>query len=79
MAGKEILIKSIEQAIPTYAMACFDLKKSFCNQVRAMVSRYWWCSHKNLIAHVDQSKALSRKARPIAFLFKATKMSETTK
>jgi hypothetical protein len=37
------------------------------------------CSHKNLIAHVEQSKALSRKAKPIAFLFKATKMSETTK
>jgi hypothetical protein len=37
------------------------------------------CSHENLMAHVEQSKALSRKAKPIAFLFKATKMSETTK
>jgi hypothetical protein len=37
------------------------------------------CSHKNLMAHVEQSKALSRKAKLIAFLFKATKVSETTK
>jgi hypothetical protein len=37
------------------------------------------CSHENLMAHMEQSKTLSRKAKPIAFLFKATKMSETTK
>jgi hypothetical protein len=37
------------------------------------------CSHGNLIAHVEQSKALSHKAKPVAFLFKATKMSKTTK
>jgi hypothetical protein len=31
------------------------------------------------MAHVEQSKALSRKNKMIVFLFKATKMSETTK
>jgi hypothetical protein len=40
MAGKEILIKAMAQAIPTYAMACFDLTKSFCGQVKSMISRY---------------------------------------
>jgi hypothetical protein len=42
MTGKEILIKAIAQAIPTYAMASFDLTKSFCDQVRTMISHYWW-------------------------------------
>jgi hypothetical protein len=40
---------------------------------------YQFCSHKNLMAHVEQSEALSRKAKLIAFLFKATKASKTTK
>jgi hypothetical protein len=31
------------------------------------------------MAHMEQSKALSHKAKPIAFLPKATKMNETTK
>ena len=41
-AGKEILIKACTQAIPMHAMACFDITKSLCDQISAMVCRYWW-------------------------------------
>jgi hypothetical protein len=37
------------------------------------------CSHGNLMAHMEQSKPLSRKAKPIVFLSRATKMSQITK
>jgi len=41
-AGKEILIKAIAQAIPTFAMSCFDLTKTLCDDISRIVCRYWW-------------------------------------
>ena len=41
-AGKEILIKAVAQAIPLFAMSCFDITKRFCDDIGSMVCRYWW-------------------------------------
>jgi len=41
-AGKEILIKAIAKAIPTFAMGCFDMTKPLYGQISTMICRYWW-------------------------------------
>lgn len=41
-AGKEILIKAVAQAIPVFAMGCFDITKEICSQISAMIARFWW-------------------------------------
>ncbi|XP_058757456.1 uncharacterized protein LOC131630719 [Vicia villosa] len=41
-AGREILIKAVVQAIPTYVMSCYKLPISVCNELEALVSNFWW-------------------------------------
>ncbi|XP_052878272.1 uncharacterized mitochondrial protein AtMg00310-like [Gossypium arboreum] len=57
--GKEVFIKAILQAIPTYTMGCFLLPKSVCEDIEKIIANFlWqkgygkrgihWCSWSNL-------------------------------
>lgn len=41
-AGKDILKKACAQAIPVFAMTCFDITKNLCEEINSMISKYWW-------------------------------------
>jgi hypothetical protein len=42
MGGKEILLKAVPQAIPTYAMSVYKLPKVICKGISSTIARYWW-------------------------------------
>ncbi|GJN32546.1 hypothetical protein PR202_gb21060 [Eleusine coracana subsp. coracana] len=43
-AGREVLLKSVAQAVPTYPMSCFLLPVTTCKKMRTSISNFWWGS-----------------------------------
>ena len=41
-AGKEILIKAVAQAIPTYTMSYFKLLDTLYDELTSMIRNFWW-------------------------------------
>ncbi|CAN6678460.1 unnamed protein product [Malus baccata var. baccata] len=44
-AGKEVLIKTVVQAIPAYPMTIFKFPANVCNDLDSIISKFWW-GHK---------------------------------
>jgi hypothetical protein len=40
--GKEVLLKSVVQAIPIYIMSCFQIPVGIYDKMRPIISNYWW-------------------------------------
>ena len=40
--GREILIKAVLQAMPTFTMGCVKIPKSLCKDIEALIRKFWW-------------------------------------
>lgn len=46
-AGKEILLKTVAQAMPNYAMNVYLLLLDLCKDLERMINSFWWDSRRN--------------------------------
>jgi hypothetical protein len=44
VGGKEILIKSVAHAVPTFSMSCFKLPRGLCEHINSLLPKFWWGS-----------------------------------
>lgn len=40
LAGKQVLIKAVATAVPTYPMMCFKFPKSLCNDINDDLAKF---------------------------------------
>lgn len=45
--GKEVLIKSVLQAIPSYYMIIYLIPPSLCDELQRLMNSFWWGSNGN--------------------------------
>lgn len=45
-AGREVLIKAVAQALPTFLMSIFKFPRSTCDDLARMIRSYWWGAYR---------------------------------
>ena len=45
-SGKEVFLKAVAQALPTYVMSVFKLPASVCDDLMKLIRNYWWGSER---------------------------------
>ena len=68
--GREVLIKSVVQAIPTYVMSCFLLPIGLCEHIESMISKLWWGNRQGeRKIHWIKWETLCKEKRKVEYAF----------
>ncbi|XP_019186508.1 PREDICTED: uncharacterized protein LOC109181212 [Ipomoea nil] len=70
-AGKEILLKTVAQFMPTFSMSVFLLPVSVCTAVERTMNRYWWDSGTDRRIHWQAWRMLTKPDSLVARVYKA--------
>ncbi|EEE51789.1 hypothetical protein OsJ_33245 [Oryza sativa Japonica Group] len=72
-AGKDVLIKAVAQAIPAFAMSCFNLTKGLCDEITSLICRFFWAQQEreNKMHWIAWEHLCSRKEKG-GFFFRRT-------
>ncbi|KAL0462147.1 UNVERIFIED_CONTAM: putative mitochondrial protein [Sesamum latifolium] len=76
-AGKAIMIKSVVQAIPTYAMSVFRLPNSLLGEVQSMASNFFWHNKDQRKIHWISWERLCKKKEEGGIGFRSLKAFNT--
>ena len=60
--GREVLLKAVALALPTYTMQVFHLSDTLCSEFEAMMARFWWGG--SMTTHKLHSRKWSKLCRP---------------
>lgn len=68
-AGKETLIKSVLQVIPSYSMSIFLLLQSIISKLNSLISKFWWGFNRDQskIHWIDWGKMGVSKSQGVSF------------
>lgn len=47
-AGKEVLVKSVAQAVLVFSMSCFKLPRGLCEHLNMLIRKFWWGSNEGM-------------------------------
>ena len=59
--GREVLVKAVVQAIPTYTMSLFKIPPTLIDELHRLIARFWWGGTEDKIGSVGSSLLRQRR------------------
>lgn len=70
-AGKEIMLKTVAQSLPNYAMSVFLLPTELCQEIEGLMCKFWWStsSKKDRCIHWKNGITWPKRSQRVEWAF----------